>query len=162
TQQSLGFFAPADSVDQQDISLVQINTPLYTTTMSNLGAGPVRFVLTDYYTWDGAHVQLLSDTTKSVYSLGFTSAQNYNIDTDRLRFKPLFEGDEYTISDGDSLLIAYELALGDRGTLRYEYTLYGGSYEIGLNIIFTGADNILSSRTTELGFNSTLNFSERY
>jgi YidC/Oxa1 family membrane protein insertase len=161
-QQSLGFFAPADSVDQQDISLVEINTPLYSTTLSNLGAGPVRFELANYYTWDGKHVQLISDSTRSVYSLGFTSAQNYNIDTNRLRFKPLFEGNQYSISEGDSLTLAYELTLGDRGNVRYEYTLYGGSYEIGLNIIFTGAENILSSRTTELGFNSTLNYSERY
>jgi len=161
-QTTMGFFAPADSAQQVDLRLSRVETPLYTVEFSNKGAGPTRLELHDYLTWDGRRVQLISDTTKSVYSLGFTSAQNYNIDTHRLMFVPQFEGDSFQLSDGDSLLLAYELPMGDRGSVRFMYTLYGGTYEIGLDIQIIGAGSLLSSRTMEFGWNSTLNYSERY
>jgi len=159
---TMGFFAQADSVQQVDLRLSRVETPLYTVEFSNKGAGPTRFELHDHMTWDGERVQLISDTTKSVYSLGFTSAQNYNIDTHRLMFVPQFVGDSFQLSEGDSLLLAYELPMGDRGSVRFIYTLYGGTYEIGLDIQILGAGSLLSSRTMEFGWNSTLNYSERY
>ncbi len=161
-QASMGFFAQADSAQQVDLRISRVETPLYTVEFSNRGAGPVRFELHDYLTWDGQRVQLISDTTKSVYSLGFTSAQNYNIDTHRLLFVPQFENDNYTLADGDSLQLAYDLPMGDRGSVRFVYTLRGGSFEIGLDVEFIGAESLISSRTMELGWNSTLNYSERY
>jgi YidC/Oxa1 family membrane protein insertase len=161
-QTSMGFFAQADSAQQVDLRISRVETPLYTVDFSNKGAGPVRLELHDFMTWDGQRVQLISDTTKSVYSLGFTSAQNYNIDTHRLMFVPQFEGDSFQLADGDSLQMAYDLPMGDRGSVRYVYTLYGGTYEIGLDIQFLGAEALISSRTMEFGWNSTLNYSERY
>jgi YidC/Oxa1 family membrane protein insertase len=161
-QTSMGFFAQADSAQQVDLRMSRVETPLYTVDFSNKGAGPVRLELHDFLTWDGQRVQLISDTTKSVYSLGFTSAQNYNIDTHRLMFVPQFEGDSFQLADGDSLQMAYDLPMGDRGSVRYVYTLYGGTYEIGLDIQFLGAEALISSRTMEFGWNSTLNYSERY
>ncbi len=161
-QASMGFFAQADSTQQVDLRISRVETQLYTVEFSNRGAGPVQFELHDHLTWDGERVQLISDTTKSVYSLGFTSAQNYNIDTHRLMFVPQFTVDNHTLADGDSLQLAYELPMGDRGAVRFVYTLYGGSYEIGLDIDFVGAESLVSSRTMELGWNSTLNYSERY
>jgi len=161
-QTSMGFFAQADSAQQVDLRISRVETPLYTVDFSNKGAGPVRLELHDFLTWDGQRVQLISDTTKSVYSLGFTSAQNYNIDTHRLMFVPQFEADSFQLADGDSLQMAYDLPMGDRGSVRYVYTLYGGTYEIGLDIQFLGAEALISSRTMEFGWNSTLNYSERY
>jgi YidC/Oxa1 family membrane protein insertase len=161
-QTTMGFFAPTDSAQQVDVRLSRVETPLYTVEFSNKGAGPTRLELHEYLTWDGQRVQLISDTTKSVYSLGFTSAQNYNIDTHRLMFVPQFEGDSFQLSEGDSLLLAYELPMGDRGSVLFMYTLYGGTYEIGLDIQIVGAASLLSSRTMEFGWNSTLNYSERY
>jgi YidC/Oxa1 family membrane protein insertase len=161
-QTSLGFFAQADSTQQIDLRLSRVETPLYTVDFTNKGAGPTRLELHEHLTWDGRRVQLISDTTKSVYSLGFTSAQNYNIDTHRLMFVPQFESDSFQLAEGDSLQLAYDLPMGDRGSVRFVYTLYGGSYEIGLDIQFTGAGSLLSSRTMEFGWNSTLNYSERY
>jgi len=162
SQTSMGFFAQSDSIEQIDLRISRVETPLYTVEFSNKGAGPIRLELHEFLTWDGERVQLISDTTKSIYSLGFTSAQNYNIDTHRLMFVPQFEGDNFQLSDGDSLQIAYDLPMGDRGAVRYVYTLYGGTYEIGLDIQFTGAETLLSSRTMEFGWSSTLNYSERY
>jgi YidC/Oxa1 family membrane protein insertase len=161
-QTSMGFFAQADSSVQVDLRTSRVETPLYTVEFSNRGAGPVRFELHDHLTWDGQRVQLISDTTKSVYSLGFTSAQNYNIDTHRLMFVPQFEEDTFTLAEGDSLQLAYDLPMGDRGSVRFVYTLFGGSYEIDLDIEFVGAQALISSRTMEFGWNSTLNYSERY
>ncbi len=159
---TMGFFAPADSLQQVDLRLSRVETPLYTVEFSNKGAGPTRLELHDYLTWDGQRVQLISDTTKSVYSLGFTSSQNYNIDTHRLMFVPQFVGDSFQLSEGDSLQLAYELPMGDRGSVRFVYTLYGGAYEMSLDIQIIGAGSLLSSRTMEFGWNSTLNYSERY
>ncbi len=161
-QASMGFFAQADSAQQVELRISRVETPLYTVEFSNRGAGPVRFELHDYLTWDGQRVQLISDTTKSAYSLGFTSAQNYNIDTHRLMFVPQFDSDNHSLSEGDSLQLAYELPMGDRGSVRFVYTLVGGSYELGLDVEFIGAESLISSRTMEFGWNSTLNYSERY
>jgi YidC/Oxa1 family membrane protein insertase len=161
-QTSMGFFAQADSAMQIDVRITRVETPLYTVEFSNRGAGPIRLELHEFLTWDGERVQLISDTTKSVYSLGFTSAQNYNIDTHRLMFVPQFESDRFQLASGDSLVIAYDLPMGERGSVRYVYTLRGGSYEMGLDIQFTGAESLVSSRTMEFGWNSTLNYSERY
>ncbi len=162
TMGSMGFFAQADSVEQFEPAITTIETPLYTVDFSNQGAGPVRFELHNHLTWDGERLQLISDTTRSAYSLGFTSAQNYNIDTHRLRFKKLHSFERMTLADGDSLLLAYELPMGDKGSITFEYTILGGSYEIGLEVRFNGAESLLSSRSTELGWTSTLNYSERY
>lgn len=162
TQTSMGFFAQSDSVQQIDLRISRVETPLYTIEFSNKGAGPIRLELREFLTWDGERVQLISDTTKSIYSLGFTSAQNYNIDTHRLMFVPQFEGNNFQLAEDDSLIIAYDLPMGDRGSVRYVYTLYGRTYKIGLDILFTGAETLLSSRTMEFGWNSTLNYSERY
>lgn len=162
TQTSMGFFAQSDSVQQIDLRISRVETPLYTIEFSNKGAGPIRLELREFLTWDGERVQLISDTTKSIYSLGFTSAQNYNIDTHRLMFVPQFEGNNFQLAEDDSLVIAYDLPMGDRGSVRYVYTLYGRTYKIGLDILFAGAETLLSSRTMEFGWNSTLNYSERY
>jgi YidC/Oxa1 family membrane protein insertase len=158
----MGIFAQSDSVQQIDLRISRVETPLYTIEFSNKGAGPIRLELREFLTWDGERVQLISDTTKSIYSLGFMSAQNYNIDTHRLMFVPQFEGNNFQLAEDDSLIIAYDLPMGDRGSVRYVYTLYGRTYKIGLDIQFTGAETLLSSRTMEFGWNSTLNYSERY
>lgn len=158
---SLGFFA-TDSTNSTTISTKQISTSLYTITFSNHGAGPSRLELKEFTTWDGKPVQLIADSTRSVYSLGFTSAQNYNIDTQDLLFSPQFDSASVNLADGDSLKLTYNLDLQDRGGLIFEYTLYGGSYEIGLQVRFDQSKNLISSRTMELGWMSGLLLSERY
>lgn len=158
---SIGFFAP-DSTSPTSVITKQISTSLYTITFSNHGAGPARLELKEYTTWDGQPVQLIADSTRSVYSLGFTSTQNYNIDTQDLIFTPQFDAQNVSLVDGDSLKLSYRLDLKERGGLVFEYTLYGGSYEIDLAVRFDQSNNLISSRTMELGWMSGLLLSERY
>ena len=94
----------------QDTLIYTVNTPKKQIQFSNLGAGPVKIQLKEYQKWDETPVQMIADTTRSAYSLGFVSTQNYNIETDQLLFTQLTEGSRVSIEEGQTS-VSYALTL---------------------------------------------------
>lgn len=144
-----------------DTTLYTVTTPFYTATFTNVGGGPSMITLAQYNKWDGAPVQLISDTTRSAYSLGFISTQNYNIETRSLVFQQVTPGTSVTLAEGDSTVIEYvfEAAPGQR--LVYTYTLNAESYDFDLAIRFDGIQSFMSDRNVELSFVPRLNTTEK-
>lgn len=138
-----------------------VRTPLYEIQFTNLGAGPAKYTLLGHNTWDQRPVQMIADTTRSAYSLGFLSAQNYNIETDQILFEPLFNESEFEISTEESTEISYQLALEDGGRLVFSYTFYADKYGYDLEIHFDGISRHFGDPNVELGWRSPLNLTER-
>lgn len=138
-----------------------VDTPLYSITFSNLGAGPSRYILKKYLKWDETPVQLIADSTRSTYSLGFVSTQNYNIETDQILFNQLTSGTNSILQSGQDQSVSYALEFPNGERLVYTYYLYADSYEIDLEINFEGAQRYISDRNVEFAWKSRLNPSER-
>jgi YidC/Oxa1 family membrane protein insertase len=156
--ESMGVFADSGVVDTL---FYTIETPFYSVVFTNLGAGPVVFELAQYDRWDGTPVQLIADTTRSAYSLGFVSAQNYNIETNQLLFAQQNPGDFTRLVEGQRQELRYVLELEDGARLIYAYSFNGDNYDIGLDIIFDGIQQHLSDNNIEFGWRSALNTTER-
>jgi len=144
----------------QDTLIYTVNTPKKQIQFSNLGAGPVEIQLKEYQKWDETPVQMIADTTRSAYSLGFVSTQNYNIETDQLLFTQLTEGSRVSIEEGQTS-VSYALTLPEGQRLIYTYTVNADDYTIDLDIQFDGVQQFMSDNNVEFGWKSRLNPSER-
>lgn len=138
-----------------------VRTPLYEIELSNIGAGPVKYTLIDHKTWDQQQVQMIADTTRSAYSLGFLTNQNYNIETNQLLFEPLHETGEITITNGDSTNVSYAYRLEDGAELIFTYTFIGDQYAYRFDIEFVDMDRHISGTAVDFGWLSPMNLTER-
>ncbi|TNE72669.1 membrane protein insertase YidC [bacterium] len=155
---NLGSFA--ESVNQ-DTVLTHIETDLYAFTFSNVGAGPVEVFLKDYKRWDDEPVQLIRDTVRSAYSLGFISTENYEIETSKIVFTPRSSVQNIDVNGTDTYTLEYELPV-KTGKLVYAYTFFGNEYRIKLDIRFEGIASYISSRKVDFAFIGGLNTTEKY
>lgn len=157
-KQAMGAFSKASLTDTTKLF---VETPKYKATFTNVGAGPSQITFKDYETWDHRPVKIINDTTQSAYSLGFLTAENYNVETDELLFKQLTPGKSIRVGENDSTQIKYALNLGDKKRLVYTYTLYGDSHEIALDVQFEGLKENVVGGSVDYGWESALNFTEK-
>lgn len=144
---SLGVFGHQMVSDTVD---TWIETPKFRARFTNLGGGPASFQLKQHDRWDDGPVQLMSDTTRSAYSLEFLSTENYNIETDQLLFRPVSMEPVITLDEGETTTVQYEFELEDGSRMIYTYTIDADSYQIHLNVGFEGVEHYISGRSFEL------------
>jgi YidC/Oxa1 family membrane protein insertase len=157
--QAMGMFSRAS---QTDTSSITVETPLYRTEFTNLGAGPASFTLKNYQTWDHDPIQLIGgDTTRSAYTVGFLTNENYNVETDQLLFEQLTEGSTLNIQEGDSTQLKYALNISDNKRILYTYTFRADTYEIDLDIQFEGLKPNIIGSNIEFGWQPRLNLTEK-
>ncbi len=154
---ALGVFEEAGV---SDTVYATVRTPLYEIEFTNLGAGPAKYTLLGHNTWDQDPVQMIMDTTRSAYSLGFLSYQNYNIETDQILFEPLFDETEMEVNGTNSQSLSYQLDLGDGSRLLFTYTFYGDQYRYDLEIRFEEMQSFISDMNVDFGFKSPLSLTE--
>lgn len=154
---TLGVFEETGVIDTVRTT---VRNSLYEIEFTNVGAGPAKYTLLDHNTWDQEPVQMIMDTTRSAYSLGFLSYQNYNIETDQLLFEPLFDEEEIKINGSGSQELTYQLDLGDGSRLLYTYTFHGDQYSFDLEIRFDEMQSYISDMNVDFGFKSPLNLTE--
>lgn len=138
-----------------------IRTELFEMVLSNIGAGPVSHTLLNHNNWDQTPVQMIADTLRSAYSLGFLSSQNYNVETNELLFEPLFDFDHVLLTAGDSLSLSYRLPLVDDSAIIFTYTFFGDQYSYFLTIDLVDLQELISGIHVDFGWTSALNFTER-
>jgi len=155
---ALGSFANASI---SDTLTTTVTTPLYEIELSNVGAGPVKYTLLEHKTWDQFNVQMIADTLRSAYSLGFLSHQNYNIETNELVFEPLHESGSFELEDGESINIGYRLALDDDSEIRFTYTFYAGQYAYSVDVELVNMESYISGTNVDFGWTAALNLTER-
>lgn len=156
--QEMGMFKRAGV---SDTTAFVVETPLYTVTFTNLGAGPAKFTFKEYETWDHQPVQIIGDTTRSAYSLGFLSNENYNIETDAILFEQVTTGNRMQLNEGETRELKYALNLENGGRIIYTYELNGDSYEMDLSIQFEGLERNIIGGTVDLGWKPRLRFTEK-
>lgn len=157
-EREMGMF---DQAGVSDTMHVTIETPMYTVEFTNLGAGPTQFTLKQYETWDHQPVQIIADTTRSAYSLGFLSNQNYNIETDGILFEQVTPGETIRLQNGETKELKYALNLENGGSIVYTYILRGDSYELDLSIEFTGLERNIIGGAVDFGWTPRLRFTEK-
>ena len=153
-----GLFANSPVSEQKKI---EVATPLYTVTFTNRGAGPSSFLLNEYDTWDGRPVQLIDDTTRSAYNIGFLSTDNYNVETQNILFRQVTQGNSINISSGEQREVRYELELEDGRKLIITYLLNGNNYEIDADVQFAGLQDYVVGGDIDFGWTAPLNFTEK-
>ncbi len=154
----MGIFSAA-SVD--DTTSFVVNTPVYRAEFTNLGAGPSQILLKNYETWDHKPVELMKDTSRSAYSVGFLSNENYNVETNQLLFERLTPGDSLSLAGGETAELKYALNLENNKRIIYTYTLNGDSHEMGLDITFRGLERNIIGSNIEFGWESPLRLTEK-
>lgn len=154
---AMGTFAESS---YPDTVLTRISTGRYDIVLSNVGAGPVRYSLKNHNNWDQTPVQMIQDTLRSAYSLGFLSAQNYNIETNELVFEPLFEPGDVELSESETISLSYQLALDQQSSILFTYTFYGDQYSYDLDVQLVDMESYISGTNVEFGWTSALNFTE--
>lgn len=144
-----------------DTTHVTVTTPLYEIELTNLGAGPSKYTLMGHRTWDQDPMQMIRDTTRSTYSLGFLSYQNYNIETNELLFEPLFNDETVELNFNESREFSYALNLDDNSRIVFTYTFFADRYQFDLDIQFEEMEDYISDFNVDFGWQSALNLSER-
>lgn len=155
---TLGVFADKGV---RDTTYTTVETPLYRASFTNLGGGPASFLLKKYKTWDKKPVQLIKDTTRSAYSLGFISTQNYNVETNHILFRQITPDHAIRLAKKDTAQIKYQVDVGNGRTMTYVYTLHGNSYQINLSILFDGTKKLISSHRVDFEWKPALNYTEK-
>lgn len=138
-----------------------VETPQYRAIFTNVGGGPSRYELKNHDTWDQEPVQMISDTTRSAYVLGFLSNENYNIETDQLLFQVEGGREHIELNGNGEEQLRYRLALENGGQIVYTYTFHANRYEIDLDIDIQGLDNVIIGNSVDFGWKPALNFTER-
>lgn len=138
-----------------------VETPNYLAEFTNLGGGPSQITLKDYQTWDGQPVQLIGDTTKSAYSLGFLSTENYNVETQHILFEQETPGNSMVVREGETRELKYALELENGQRIQYIYTFFGDTYEFDLEIRFVGVQDRVVGGNVDLTWNPRLKFTEK-
>lgn len=154
---AMGTFAESS---YPDTLLTRVNTSNFEIVLSNVGAGPVRYTLKNHKNWDQSPVQMIQDSLRSAYSLGFLSDQNYNIETNELVFEPLFEPGDIELSDSENISLSYQLTLNQESSIIFTYTFYDEQYSYDLDIQFVEMESYISGTNVEFGWTSILNFTE--
>lgn len=144
-----------------DTTRTIVRTPTYEAEFTNLGAGPSKFILRDYERWNQQPMQMIRDTSRSAYSLGFLSSENYNIESNNILFEPLHSRSLIEIAEGESEQLRYQLQMDDDSRIIYTYTFYGDRYEYELDIEFQNMLDYISDSNVDFGWIPALNISER-
>ena len=155
---ALGVFG--DSVYPDTVS-TKVRTPLYEIEMTNVGAGPRKYTLLGHKTWDQEQVQMIQDTLRSAYSLGFLSEQNYNIETNQLVFEPLTTENEIELNSGESTRVSYRLVIDDQAEILFTYTFHADKYAYDLDIQTQDVQRLISGVNVDFGWTPALNLTER-
>mgnify|MGYP002277560015 CR=1 FL=1 len=148
-------------VQAKDTSRVTIETPLYQSEFTNLGAGPSQFTLKKYSRWDDTPVQMLNDTTQSAYSLGFITTGNMNVETSDLLFHQQTSTDRIQLGENEQKQLTYKFTLENGQTLTYTYTFYGNSYRIDLSIDLDRLTEQIAGNNVDFRWNPALRHTEK-
>ena len=144
-----------------DTIFTTVRTPLYEMELTNIGAGPAKITLMNHETWDQNQVQMIARTSRSAYSLGFLSFQNYNIETDQLSFEPLFDNELIELSSDQSTSLSYRLELQEGSSIQFTYTFYSDQYMFDLDIELINMESLISGTNVDFGWKAPLNLTEK-
>jgi len=151
-----GAFAPADGFTPAETRST-VRTPYMEIEFSSVGGGPASIRFLDYQTWDKKPVQMVQDTTRSAYNVGFLSQEGQNIETRGLMFEPLFETRiDRNLAEGESVDISYQYLTASGGRIIHTYTVYGDGHELDFDVQFEGLQTQIFDQAVDVSFATAL------
>ena len=151
-----GAFAPAEDFEPLE-SRTKVSTPYMEIEFSSMGGGPASIRFLDYETWDKKPVQMVQDTTRSAYNIGFLSQEGQNIETRGLLFEPLFEPRiDRTIGENESVELRYHYRTASGGRIIHTYTVHGFGHEIDFDVQFEGLQTEIFDQAVDVSFATAL------
>jgi YidC/Oxa1 family membrane protein insertase len=139
---------------------IRIETDLYTAVMSTKGGTLTSFVLKEYRnSADSTLVQLADTSLSGALSLVFTTPGNRVYDTRSFMFEADLE-DALVVVGNEAVVLRMSTPIGT-GSITKVYTFQNDTYEVGLELVMTGAESFLTSGGYELIWNGAIPFSEK-
>ena len=143
-QRMYGDFAQAATGDEKDIVLENKDLRL---TLSNRGGRVKEVLLKGYKTYDQKPLVLVDDQSSS-RSLRLPT-RNGEVNLYDLYFATNDAGGSVQ-RDGDSLRVAFRLALGQDRYVEQTYTLRGAGFQVGYDLKVNGLENVLGNAPAQL------------
>ena len=138
----------ADAAIGKD-EFVTIENNLIKLKISSKGGRPYSVELKNYKTYDGKPL-ILFNGDSTIFSLDFF-AQNRNISTNDLYFKPLTDQKDVFVKKGDNpYQLTMRLPAGEGRYIDYTYTIKPDSYMVDFNMDFVGMNNVIAGNVNYL------------
>ncbi|MCZ7602938.1 MAG: membrane protein insertase YidC [Melioribacteraceae bacterium] len=151
--------------------VITIDNNLFKAELTSSGGRIRKFYLKNYATWYhrdipddnfyDKHVQLVNPTEGGDFNLLFVTKSGQLINTKNLPFTASLSGNQYEISENDSLTLKYTYSLGEEREIIKSYTFYGDKYSAAVDIELINLDDIVSSYTYDLMWENGINFVEQ-
>jgi YidC/Oxa1 family membrane protein insertase len=140
---------------------ITVRTSLYTAILTTEGGMLKSWTLTNYNTWRGKRVELVSYEHKGDYSLLFQSMDGKLIDTKDLYFdSPYQNGEVVTLSDSQEYRISFTIDVGDSAEIIRRFSFKGGIYNFGSEVVFRNMDRYIANYEYQVTWEHGLNYTE--
>lgn len=136
----------------EDGEIITIENEVLTLYFNTKGGKIEKATLKDYDTYDGGPLTLIDSTSQ--FSLNFFTKDNKNIYTEDLVFET--QETNSSISGEGSKSISFKLKVNDNQYLEHIYTIKGNDYMIDFDLNLVGMNNVMDTRSGELGLNWTV------
>lgn len=132
--------------------IIKIENEVLSIYFNTKGGKIEKATLKNYDTYDGAPLTLIDSTSE--FNLNFFTKDNKNIYTDNLVFET--QESDASISGEGSKSISFKLKVNDNQYLEHIYTIKGDDYMIDFDLNLVGLNDVLDTRSGELGLNWTV------
>lgn len=160
------------SFTPQKEKIITIDNKLVRLELSTEGGDIKKYFLKKYKNWYASdekgnndfyntHVQLVDyENDGGGPDLSFVSSDGKAINTAKLIFTTNADKSFYKITDSDSLIIKFRLAVDTNKYIEKEYIFFGDKYSMKYHLKLVGMNNIISNNDIDLVWHKGLRFVE--
>lgn len=157
--------------EEKDERIITIDNNIAKLELTSKGGRIRKAYLKNYKTWYhrrvadtnfyDSHVQLINtDIEGGDLNVVFVTKDGKLVNTKNLYFETNKDSWKYNIADGDSLVVEYKYNFGEDRSITKTYTFYGDKYNSKVDIELNNLDEIISSYTYDLIWETGVNFTE--
>lgn len=144
-----GVFAKAAASEGE---IIKVENEVLTLYFNTKGGKIEKATLKNYDTYNGTPLTLIDSTSE--FNLNFFTKDSKNIYTDELVFET--QESSTSISGEGSKSISFKLKVNDNQYLEHIYTIKGDDYMIDFDVNLVGLNDVVDTRSGELGLNWTV------
>jgi YidC/Oxa1 family membrane protein insertase len=159
------------SVTQKPGRIITVQNSVVRLELSTKGGAIKKYYLKKYKNWYSAHssdtanfykthVQLINYEKGNEYNLSFVTTDGKAVSTQNLDFDVDANKSDYSVNDGDSLVISFTYHISEDKYIRKTYIFYGDKYSFKSKIDLKGMDNIISNDTYDVVWSNGIRFVE--
>ncbi|MBI2619108.1 MAG: membrane protein insertase YidC [Ignavibacteriales bacterium] len=141
--------------------LITIETDLYKATITSKGGLIKEWELKKFKSWDGNPVQVVDYEAKGDLGVRFMSADGRLIETRSLYFEARASGRQIALEGNEERELRLVLPASNGGEMVKILRFRNGSYDIGLELVFSRLSDVVANFKYELAWESGLRYAER-